>query len=50
MNIQTAIKGELPRREDAETALAVLKSWAVRAGDEELADLDPDLGHGVGEP
>jgi GTP cyclohydrolase I len=41
MNIQTAITGDLPSRDDAETALSILKSWAVRAKDEEIAALDP---------
>lgn len=43
MNIQTVITGDLPTRADAENALALLKSWAVRAKDEEVAELDPSL-------
>jgi len=41
MNIQTVKPGRAIGREDAETALSVLRAWAATASPEEVADLDP---------
>lgn len=41
MNIQTVTKDKVLDREDAETALSVLRAWAAQASAEEVADLDP---------
>ncbi|MCL4107594.1 UNVERIFIED_CONTAM: hypothetical protein GTU68_022055 [Idotea baltica] len=41
MNVFTPITEKEPNREEAETALAVLRRWAVDATPEEVANLDP---------
>ncbi|WP_444667020.1 GTP cyclohydrolase FolE2 [Cereibacter changlensis] len=41
MNIQTPVADRKPSREEAEAALAVLRRWAGRSSDAEIATLDP---------
>ena len=56
MNVFTAEIDRKPSREEAEQALAVLRQWAGKAQDEEIADLDPAVhalvpeGNGVAYP
>jgi GTP cyclohydrolase I len=45
MNVHTPEIDRKPSREDAEAALAVLRHWAGRASDEEIAALDPSVGN-----
>jgi len=45
MNIHTPDFDRKPSREDAEAALALLRQWAGKASDEEIARLDPVLGN-----
>jgi GTP cyclohydrolase I len=44
MNIHTPDFDRKPSREDAEAALAVLRQWAGRSSDDEIATLDPSVG------
>lgn len=41
MNIQTPVADRKPSREEAEAALAVLRQWAGKSSDAEIATLDP---------
>ena len=56
MNVFTPEIDRKPSREEAEQALAVLRQWAGKAQDEEIADLDPAVhalvpeGNGVAYP
>ncbi|MFN3292243.1 MAG: GTP cyclohydrolase FolE2 [Gemmobacter sp.] len=45
MNIHTPEFDRTPSREDAEAALALLRQWAGKSSDEEIARLDPALGN-----
>ena len=40
MNIHTPELDRLPSREEAEAALAVLRQWAGKSSDEDIAKLD----------
>jgi GTP cyclohydrolase IB len=44
MNIHTPELDRLPSREEAEAALAVLRQWAGKSSDEEIAKLDSSVG------
>ena len=44
MNIHTPALDRLPTREEAEAALAVLRQWAGKSSDEEIAKLDSAVG------
>jgi hypothetical protein len=44
MNIHSPKSQPIPERNDAKTALDVLRQWANTATDAEIRDLDPNLG------
>jgi GTP cyclohydrolase IB len=44
MNIHTPMIDRLPTRDEAEAALAVLRQWAGKSSDEEIAKLDSSVG------
>ena len=41
MNIFTPIEGREPNKDEAEAALGILRAWANRASDQEIAALEP---------
>ena len=43
MNVHTPDLDRKPSREEAEAALAVLRQWAGKSGDAEIAELDSDI-------
>jgi GTP cyclohydrolase I len=45
MNIHTPDFDRLPSREEAEAALAILRQWAGRVSDDEIARLDASVGY-----
>ena len=45
MNIHTPDIDRMPSREEAEAALAVLRQWAGKSSDDEIARLDPSVGN-----
>ncbi len=49
MNVHTSRLETPPDRDDAETALSVLRRWAAVASPEELAALDPALARALGD-
>ncbi len=44
MNVHTPEIDRMPSREEAEAALAVLRQWAGKSSDEDIARLDPAVG------
>ena len=45
MNVHTPEIDRMPSREEAEAALAVLRQWAGKSSDEDIARLDPAVGN-----
>ncbi|MDO9640516.1 MAG: GTP cyclohydrolase FolE2 [Pseudotabrizicola sp.] len=45
MNIHTPEIDRKPSRDEAEAALAVLRQWATRSSDDEIATLEPSVGY-----
>ncbi|MEO6298674.1 MAG: GTP cyclohydrolase FolE2 [Paracoccaceae bacterium] len=49
MNIQIVDRDQIPAKAEVEAALAMLKQWASRASQDEIAALDPGIGALVGQ-